>query len=301
MPKPDFMIIGAMKCATSTLHVQLALQPGFVMSEPKEPNFFSNDEIFGRGMDWYCSLFAAANLGDLCGESSTHYTKLPTYPDTISRIQQHVPDAKFIYVMRHPIDRLVSQYIHEWSQRVTQAKDINEAVMTLPILIQYSQYSIQLRPFLETFGSDRVLPVFAENLRQHPQRELERVCQFLGYSGCPVWQESDGEQHRSSERMMASPWRDALVSQPVLQSLRRTLVPKSFRTWVRGLWQMKKRPELTPERISHLENIFDEDLAVLGNWLGVELTCKNFKTAVDAGPDRFINWSVPKTASQLTS
>ena len=291
MPKPDFMIVGAMKCATSTLHVQLALQPGFVMSEPKEPNFFSNDEIYAQGMDWYYSLFSAAQPGDFCGESSTHYTKLPTYPKTIDRIKRHVPDAKFVYVMRHPIDRLVSQFIHEWSQRVTTTKDVNEAVMTLPILTQYSRYSMQLRPFLETFGPGNVLPVFAENLHRHPQRELERVCRFIGYTGTPQWQESTGHEHQSSERLLQSAWRDALVDQPFLQHMRRTLVPKSFRTWVRGLWTMKERPQLTPECIGYLEKIFDEDLAILGRWMGIELNCRNFKEVVDSGPDHFLNWS----------
>ncbi|MGB3560491.1 MAG: sulfotransferase domain-containing protein, partial [Geitlerinemataceae cyanobacterium] len=113
---PDFLIMGAMKCATSTLHEQLALQPGFFMSELKEPNFFSNDEQYARGMDWYLSLFQGAPEHSLCGESSTHYTKLPTYPNTIDRIGKHLPQVKLIYVMRHPIDRLVSQYVHEWSQ-----------------------------------------------------------------------------------------------------------------------------------------------------------------------------------------
>ncbi len=299
MSNPDFMIIGAMKCATSTLHVQLALQPGFVMSEPKEPNFFSNDEIYCQGMDWYYALFSAAKPGDLCGESSTHYTKLPTYPNTIDRIQQHVPNGKFIYVMRHPIDRLVSQFIHEWSQRNVSTKDVNEAVTALPILIQYSQYSMQLRPFLETFGPDNILPLFAENLRHHPQRELERVCRFLGYQGTPRWQEDTGHEHQSSERLVKSPWRDALVEQPVLKHLRRTLVPKSFRTRVRGLWTMKERPQLTPERIQYLEQIFDEDLAMVGHWMGLELNCHNFKKAVDAGPDSFINWSSPSRSEPL--
>ena len=55
---PHFIIIGGMKCATSTLHDQLAAQPGFFMTEPKEPNFFSNDEIYERGLDWYTDLFA---------------------------------------------------------------------------------------------------------------------------------------------------------------------------------------------------------------------------------------------------
>ena len=61
-PAPHFIIIGAMKCATSSLHEQLASQPGFFMSTPKEPSFFSNDGVFANGFDWYGSLFAAQPL-----------------------------------------------------------------------------------------------------------------------------------------------------------------------------------------------------------------------------------------------
>jgi hypothetical protein len=290
MPKPDFIIIGAMKCATTTLHEQLAQQPGFIMSEPKEPNFFSDDDQYARGMNYYHSLFDAAGDADLCGESSTHYTKLPTYPHTIERLKKHVPEAKFIYVMRHPIDRLISQYIHEWSQR-TVTGDINHAVKSFAPLIQYSQYSMQIRPYLESFGAERVLPVFSENLRRHPQRELERVCRFIGYSEQPTWVDDLSQQHKSAERLRDSAWRDVIVHQPMLASLRRTFVPKDIRTWVRGFWQMKERPNLSNKDCrEYLTNLFDEDLAVLGAWLNIELSCKNFKEAVDSGPEGFVNW-----------
>ena len=125
-----------MKCATISLHEQLALQSVIFMTDLKEPNFFSNDETYEKGIDWYKSLFVSDANDSLRGESSTHYAKLPTYPNTIERIKQHIPTAselKFIYVMRHPIDRLVSQYIHEWSQRVIPAKtDINAAIYEYP-------------------------------------------------------------------------------------------------------------------------------------------------------------------------
>ncbi len=52
-------------------------------------------------------------MTDLRGESSTHYTKLPTYPRTVDRMVRDLPRLKLIYVMRHPIERLVSQYVHE--------------------------------------------------------------------------------------------------------------------------------------------------------------------------------------------
>jgi hypothetical protein len=279
--RPDFIIIGAMKCATSTLHEQLALQPGIFMTELKEPNFFSNDEQYAQGMEWYLSHFAPAKPDDICGESSTHYTKLPTYPQTIDRILQHFPDVKLIYVMRHPINRLVSQYIHEWTERVISV-DINQAVDEYPELIGYSQYSMQLKAYFETFGQDRVLPVFFERMIKHPQEELERVCQFIGYKGKPVWDDQLNAQNVSTERMRQSRWRDFFVEAPGLKQIRRWFIPKSFRNWVKELWTMKKKPELTQTQIEYLRAIFDQDLAVLGSWLGVELNCDNFKRTVQS-------------------
>ncbi|MGL5080468.1 MAG: sulfotransferase family protein [Microcoleaceae cyanobacterium] len=278
---PDFIIIGAMKCATSTLHEQLALQPGLFMPELKEPNFFSNDEEYAKGTDWYLSHFKAAPTEALWGESSTHYTKLPTYPKTIERIRQQIPDVKLIYVMRHPIDRLVSQYVHEWSMRVIST-DINRAINECPELIDYSRYSMQLQPYFEVFGQERVLPVFFERVLKFPQEELQRICQFIGYSGQPQWSFELDAQNVSNERMRQSAWRDFLVEMPGLREVRRLLIPKDFRTWARGLWTMKKKPELAPERVEYLKTVFDQDLAQLGAWLGTEISCENFKTTVGA-------------------
>ncbi|MGK7889210.1 MAG: sulfotransferase [Leptolyngbyaceae cyanobacterium] len=285
MKQPDFIIIGAMKCATSSLHEQLALQPNIFMSTLKEPNFFSNDEEYNQGFDTYWCHFEAATPTDLCGESSTHYTKLPTYPLTIERLHKTLPNAKFIYVMRHPIDRLVSQYIHEWSQRVIDV-DINQAVDQFSELIDYSRYTMQLQPYFDTFGADRLLPVFFERLFTHSQSELERICQFLGYTGTPTWQTLEA-QNVSSSRMRTSAWRDTLVENPVLETLRRTLIPKSMRTWVKGLWTMRDRPILIPEQEQRLQAIFDQDLAILGQWLDIELSCATFKAVVK---DKPLDW-----------
>lgn len=276
---PNFIIIGAMKCATSSLHEQLNQQPGIFMSELKEPNFFSNDEEYNKGSEWYLSHFEEANINDLIGESSTHYTKLPTYPHTIERLQKYLPDAKFIYVMRHPINRLVSQYIHEWSQRVISV-GINESIDPHPELLEYSLYTKQLQPYFDTFGQERVLPIFFERMLTTPQTELERICRFIGYKDQPQWYQELNASNVSNQRMIKSAWRDAIVETPGLKQLRRLLILKSFRTWVRSLWTIKKKPDLTAENIDRLTVIFDEDLAVLGSWLGVDLTCDNFQETV---------------------
>jgi len=276
---PDFLVIGAMKSATSTLHDQLASQPGFFMSDPKEPNFFSDDANYARGWDDYLALFADAAEGDLCGESSTHYTKLPTHPKSVERIRAHLPEVKLIYVMRDPMKRLESQYVHEWTMNVVSGS-FGEALRTHPALVAYGRYPMQLQPYLETFGAGRVLPVFMERLTAHPQAELERICAFLGYTGTPRWRDEVGPRNVSKERVRRTPMRDFLIDSPGLERLRRRFVPQVVRDRVKRMWQIRDRPTLSNAERAHLEALYDRDLATLGHWLDLDLRCEGFAERV---------------------
>jgi hypothetical protein len=275
MSRPDFIIIGAMKCATSTLHEQLALQPGIFMSMPKEPNFFSDDDRWSRGIDWYQSLFVRAADGELCGESSTHYTKRPTYTQTLARMRSCLgAHVRFIYIMRHPIDRFVSHYRHAWSEgRVPPIERVTEE---RPELVDYGRYAMQLEPYLETFGRDRVLPVFFDRLATYPQLELERICAFIGYRARPSWQTDLERQNVSSGRLRRTRALKLLMGFPGSRTLRRRCVPQSVRDAVKRRWAMSRRPELSRTARQRLESVFDADLARLGGWLGCGLTCANF-------------------------
>ena len=279
--KPDFLIIGAMKSATSTLHEQLAAQPGIFMSSPKEIYFFSDDEIYQQGMDWYLQHFAQAGSDDLCGESTTHYTKLPTYPNTVPRIRRDLGDLKFIYVMRDPIDRLISQYIHHWTMRETSGS-FDQCLQESDILVAYSEYHRQLRPYFDEFGQENVLPVFFDRIRKSPQSELERVCRFIGYRAQPQWKPDLSGQNESAARLRTNPMRDAIINAPVLSQLRRGLVPRKVRDGVKRLWQMKGRPRLSEQWRAKIVPRIDEDLQVLGDLMGIKLTCENFKVATTA-------------------
>jgi hypothetical protein len=272
---PDFIIIGAMKCGTSTLHAQLAAQPQFFMSEPKEPNFFSNDEIYAKGESWYRGLFRNAPEGAIKGESSTHYTKLPTYPQTIDRLAALIPDAKFIYVMRNPFDRLVSHYIHEWTQGVITCP-IDEAIEKHPELVDYSRYAYQIQPWIERFGKERVLPVFFETMTKEPDAELKRIAVFLGATGEVSWKDDMQAQNVSSERIRKFPGYSLIVDNPVAQALRRTLIPRALRDRVKSNLQMRERPKLSADKIAILTEIFDRDLAALAPLTGVRLTTASF-------------------------
>lgn len=282
--QPDFIIIGGMKCATSTLHDQLAAQPGFYMSTPKEPNYFSNDEVFARGKDWYDQLFAAAGGAELVGESSTHYSKFPTYPKTLDRLVEHgLGDCKFIYVMRHPVDRLVSHYIHEWSQGVVSS-DIEQALASHPELIDYSRYAYQLSHYLARFNKQQILPVFFERLSADSQAELERICRFLGYSGTPAWDDNMERKNVSAQRIRKFPLYDVLVESGIATRLRRNLVPQGVRDLIKNKLTMNKRPSLSDSTRVRLEAVFNDDLAELSQLVGLDIQCGNFKDIAKNGP-----------------
>jgi hypothetical protein len=272
---PSFLIIGAMKSATSTIYDQLSQQPGIFLPALKEPNFFSNDEQYARGVAWYEGLFSGAHNGDILGEASTHYTKLPTYPNTLSRMRGCLKQPRLIYVMRHPVDRAISQYIHQWSEGEISC-DINEAVARYPELTDYSLYSKQLTPYVEAYGKEAILPVFFDRLRAAPQSELERIARFIGYKGAVVWKDDFSHSNVSSERVRKFPLYNVFVDNPFASAVRRMLVPKAARTKIRAMLSMRKRPQLSEVARCRLENIYNQDLAVLGDWLGVSFDCANF-------------------------
>ncbi len=276
---PSFIIIGAMKSATTTLYEQLSAQSGIFMPELKEPNYFSDDEQFSRGISWYSSLFDIALDSELLGEASTHYTKLPTYPQTIQRLSEQIESPKLIYVMRHPVDRLISQYIHEWTQGNINVC-IDEAINKYNKLIDYSRYAYQLSPYIDKYGKENILPVFFENIKSRPQLELERICKFIGYSQKPVWNHNLSPSNVSKDRIRKFPLYDLLVETELARMLRRAIVPKAVRNILKVNFQMNERPDLSIESYNILETEFNKDLSKFNNWFGFDFNCANFEKLV---------------------
>jgi len=296
MTMPDFIIIGAMKCGTSTLHDQLARSDAFYMSHPKEPNFFSDDQMHQRGLDWYRSLFAPARPDQLTGEASTHYTKRPTLPEAAPRLAEAHPGVKLVYIMRDPIERLISHYIHAWSQREVK-RNINKAVYDLPELIDYGRYAYQLRPYLERFGPDQVLPICFERMKSAPHEVLNEISSFVdGPTG--DWSAQLSYRNPSNQRLRKSRVRSLLVDTPGLSKFRRRFIPKHWREQAKRFWTLPERPSLSERNRDWLVEAFDADLHELGRWLGRPLSCHHFYALAEAGP---LSWSAeaPKPVSSV--
>lgn len=246
MALPDFLLIGAMKCGTTTLASQLAQQSGVFVTKPKEPNFFSDDDIYAQGTEWYESLFASAQAGDLKGEASTHYTKLPTYPETLARMQKLLPEPRIIYMIRDPMTRAVSHYIHEWTEG-RMGTDPETALAAAPEVIEYGCFGRQIAPFVDAYGRDAIYLTSLEQIKQDPDREFARIGGFLGLADA-AWIHDLPAQNVSKTRVRQMPLQSVLVDNPVAEALRRALVPKALRRWIREGRTMQDRPEL-PESL----------------------------------------------------
>jgi hypothetical protein len=175
---PDFLVIGAAKAGTTTLHGYLNRHPQIFMSDPKEPEFFSHDEHYMKGLGWYRALFAGASAQQICGEASTAYSRWPHTADAAGRIASVLPRARLVYILRHPIDRAYSHYAHDMREGVTMS--FEESLEKSSLYLDGSRYMDQLDRYLPVFGRERVLCLLTEDLHADPGAVLERMQRFLG-------------------------------------------------------------------------------------------------------------------------
>lgn len=160
---PDFIVIGAMKSGTSSLYQWLGQQPEFELPPMKEPHFFSRDEVWQRGQPWYLDLFPEAP-GKLVGEASTTYTNPDHCQEAAARMASVVPDARLVYVLRQPVERMRSHYRHA-VLRGEERRPLAE-VLSDPDnrYLQRSLYHHCLAPYLKVFDHSQICVVRFEDL-----------------------------------------------------------------------------------------------------------------------------------------
>jgi hypothetical protein len=175
---PAFFVIGAAKAGTTSLHAYLDRHPDVFLCQPKEPTFFSNPIVWRHGLRWYSNLFADARPEQLCGEASTTYSCWPNSMDTPALIARLIPHARFIYLLRDPVDRMWSQYLM-W-RRLGSTGTFEEMVRDCPWIFDASRYRWQLERYLRFFDRDQLLVLRHEDLLEQPDKVLTRVQEYLG-------------------------------------------------------------------------------------------------------------------------
>ena len=168
-----------MKCGTTSLHYYLSLHPEIAMSREKELNFFIADRNWPRGLDWYAENFSGPAI--IHGESSPRYTNYPLESGVPERMHEVVPDAKLIFLVRDPVARLISHYIH-WCALDREMHPLSEALADLDSnqYVVGSRYFFQLERYLRVYPKSQILIIASEELRDRRGETLQSIFRFLG-------------------------------------------------------------------------------------------------------------------------
>lgn len=190
----DFCIIGAAKCGTTSLAAWLGEHPDVHVVPRKEPQFFSTDAMYARGIDWYRGIFQGAAPQQKCGEGSVTYSRYPASQSPAERLARHYPDVRLIYVVREPVARLESDCLQSVKFILNTLGDDHTALPLDRVLETFDDpcspyytalresgnYCRQLGHYDALFPAEQILVVLSEDLRQDEPATMGRVHEFLG-------------------------------------------------------------------------------------------------------------------------
>lgn len=231
-----FMIIGAQKSGTTSLAHQLAQHPQVCFCCTKEPGYFNRVVDWRSGLSEYHALFAPTT-GQLCGEGSTMYTFLPEWQDTHRRLHEYNPALKLVYIMRHPVERIVSHYSFRFVRaRVKESPEV--AVRTDPTYVDRSRYGMQLGPYLALFGRAQILPLIFEEYTANPRAVLEEVARFLEIAPEPMASIDTGVKGATAGNEALSDSARKVARSRVVTALK-PLLPSKLRGRVRRMFSKR--------------------------------------------------------------
>ena len=187
---PNLVVIGAQKCGTSALHYYLGLHPDIQMSSPKELRFFCDEAVVGpgapagwwrggnwhQGLDWYAAQFSPRF--EVRGESSPQYTS-QGYPYVAERMAATLPDARLIYIVRDPIDRILSDYAMRFAEGFELQPPERVLAEDPNPYVERSRYHARLAPFLDHFERDQILVLSSEALLDRRRETMREAFRFL--------------------------------------------------------------------------------------------------------------------------
>ena len=272
---PHFLVIGAQKAGTTTLFEHLRAHPEIFIPPDKEVHYFSEHQ-WNRGQVWYESLFAEA--GDrICGEASPGYSWWPRFDQVPERIRAVVPEVRLVYILRHPIDRLVSHYRHDVYAGVQDAA-LESVITDWAEYVSRSQYAMQIRRYLDAgFRREQLHILTTEDLELDPSGVMSDVYRFVGVD--PSFRPPTIGEHFNTgaglrtERPMTTRLRTSRVGRL------RQVVPRRIR---RRVWTRYGSDAIDRDLASidlheavraHLADLLQEDLADLRQLLGPDFDC----------------------------
>jgi len=196
---PSWIIVGAQRSSSSSVFKYLTAHPQVGAPCVKEIHYFDNN--YHRGLNWYLGHFPTRSGHCISGEGTPYYMAHPHAP---RRIANDLPGVKIIVVLRNPVDRAYSHFIHEralgrepyasFADAIAHEPERiageEEKMLTDPAYYSYNhqnfsyvargRYAEQIERLFETFARDRVLVCSSERLSMEPAQVYSELLSFLG-------------------------------------------------------------------------------------------------------------------------
>jgi hypothetical protein len=272
-PLPTFFVIGAAKCGTTSLHFYLDQHPEISMSDPKEPHVFADSRSLDESLDYRGHFEPGPSVR---GESSTGYSRYPAEGDAAAAIGAAIPDAKLIYLVGDPVERIISDYSQQISVGV-EPLSLEQALSDFEdpgnFYVCASRYATQVENYLRYFEPSQLLVLEQWRLRHERRAVLREVFSFLGVDssfwspefGAEMATREDHVRHEGLFWKLRSSWLGALYRRlPVGPRLRLT---RTLRRRAGGL----QRPELDPDRRAALNELLLPEMRRLRELTGKRL------------------------------
>jgi hypothetical protein len=268
--RPGFFVIGAQRSGTTRLCHLLDQHPE-VSIPSKEPFYFHTPEAMLEKRDWYRSLFANAT-GSIFGEGSTYYSMAAAFPGTAGRIHTFNPEARIIYLVRHPLRRIESA----WHQllfvgHVSGLDSFKKAVMRGDELVDPSLYWRQLSEYRRVFPDDQIRVITFEDFVADEKRVLDETLDFLGAAPNRVAVPPPAGDRNASEGKTQQ-WLvvDAVKALPGYRLVKH-LVPQPLKTALTNRLQKPIRVEARwdKELVDHVVDRVSPDSRAMLDYMGL--------------------------------
>lgn len=264
---PNLVIIGAMKCGTTSLHYYLGLHPEISMSKQKELNFFIERKGWQKGLDWYQSQFSGHTK--IRGEASPNYTCFTQFPGVPERMHSIIPEAKLIYLVRDPVERMIAHYIHQYSHG-SESRNIEEALTdsNSNVYLERSLYYSQISRFLDYFDHSQILVLSAEDLRKDTSNSLKNIFKFLEVDINFETPHFKYQRHKSTRKRRKTALGESISNLWLMKNVKK--IPQRFRWPIEELiyFPVSKpvtRPTINESTRHHLKKHLKQDIEEFRN------------------------------------
>jgi len=278
--KVGFFIVGAPKAGTTSLFHYLNTHPEIKMSSAKEPNYFSDKELFDQGLYYgtsridtlqkYNSLFSGRKKEKLMGESSVSYLY---YSEVPKRIKVYNTDSKIIVMLRNPVDRAFSHYLMDYRLGLTSESFESEFNKKIGLKFQQyfllGNYSSQVKRYIDVFGRENIHFIWYSDFKKNTSLELEKVFDFLSLNTNYCL---DFNKVHNSFFMPKNNIVRKIYSIIWLRKVLVSLIPSTFISLIKSiLFNKGNKPKISVEVRNSVSLYFEKDIEILEKLLSINL------------------------------